>query len=66
LVKLLRTSLTTTSPISEEDAKDCAFSGSASGLSRLIWGKSSLIGCENFSAVNGVILGEFDAFVRVK
>ena len=61
LVKLLRTSLTTTSPISEEDAKDFVSSGSAFGLSRLIWGKSSLTGCENFSPVNGAILGEFDA-----
>ena len=66
LVKLLRTSLTTTSPISEEDAKDFVSSGSAFGLSRFIWGKSSLTGCENFSSVNGAILGEFDAFVKVK
>ena len=66
LVKFLRTSLTTTSPISEETAKDFVSSGSAFGLSRLICGKSSLTGCENFSAVNGAILGAFDAFVRVK
>ena len=66
LVMLLRTSSTITSPISDDDAKDFASSGSATGLSRLTCGKSSLTGWANFSFSNWVAPGEFDALTNVR
>ena len=66
LVILFLGSLTTTSPIILLFAKHCADSGSDLGLSLSVWGKSSCIGWENFSLVNGDAVGELDAFIRVR
>ncbi len=66
LVILSLTSFTVTSPIGSETAKEVAASGSATGLSRLTWGYRCLIDWVNYSPVNGLTEGEFDAFNTVK
>jgi len=65
-VTLLRTSLIITSPINDEDANDFVSSGSDFGLSLLVWGYRSFIGCGKFSFVNGEMLGLFDEFIKIK
>ena len=54
-------SFVSTRPIKFDAAKQDAGSGSETGLSLLVCGKSSLTGCENFSPVNGATVGLFDA-----
>ena len=66
LVRLSLTSLMVVSPIVLESACDVAASGSATGLSRLTWGKRYLIGWVNFSPVNGVTVGDTDEFNTVR
>jgi len=54
-------SLVSTRPIKFDAAKQDAGSGSETGLSLLVCGKSSLTGWENFSTVNGATVGLLDA-----
>ena len=61
LVILLLGSFVSTNPIKLDAAKQDAASGSETGLSLLVCGKSSFTGWEYLSPVNGATVGLFDA-----